>query len=163
MDPVQNAANGMVKIANAYDRLARAIKGFSSALNGLDPIKVGSFTRLTGNIAMLSAMDSAMFSNMMTVLEKRSGVFADMLKTQEKAAGRPSVKVGGVGGAVQGGKKGAEDTSHIKDKKGENQLTKLDRVIELLTKISTEVDGLDTYLQAQNKNAGLGSNSAGDY
>jgi hypothetical protein len=163
MDPVQNVANGMVKIATAYDKLARAIKGFSSALNGLDPIKVSSFTRLTGNIAMLSAMDSAMFSNMLKVLESRSGVFANMLKMQEDRAGaRPTVKAGGVGGAIQGGKKG-EDTSYLKDRKGETQLQKLDKMIELLSKISIEVDGLDTYLQSMNKNSGVGSNSSGDY
>jgi hypothetical protein len=162
LDPVQRVANGMLKIATAYDKLSRAIKGFSSALNGLDPIKVGSFTRLTGNIAMLSALDSNMFSNMLKVLESRSGVFVNMLKAQESAGGRPAVKVGGAGGAVQGGVKKGE-APLAKDKKGETQLQKLDKVIEILTKISTEVDGLDTYLQAKNKNAGVGSNSTADY
>jgi hypothetical protein len=144
MDPIQNVANGMVKIASAYDRLARAVKNFSSALNGLNPMSVNSFTRLTGNIAILSALDSNMFSNMMKVLESRSGVFANLLKVQykEAASARPTVKSPGGGGG--GGKK---DTAQAKDSRGETQLQKLDKVISLLKKLEMNSSDINTFLQ----------------
>ena len=82
IDPVQNVAKGMVMVAKCYDRLAKAVKNFSSSLNGIDPLRVNSFTRLTGNIALLSALDYKMFNNMMRVLDSQSGVFANMLQLQ---------------------------------------------------------------------------------
>jgi hypothetical protein len=145
LDPVQRVANGMVKIASAYDKLAKAIKNFSSALNGLDPIRVRSFTMLTGNIAMLSALDSTMFSNMLKVLESRSGVFAKMLQVQtSEISKRPVVKAGpGVGGAVQSKK---SDESYYKDSKGETQLQKLDKMIYLLKGLRDEAQGINSFL-----------------
>jgi hypothetical protein len=151
LDPISRAAKGMVKIASAYDKLAKSLSGFGSALSRLDPIKVLSFTRLTGNIAMLSAMDSAMFSNMLNVLERRSGVFANMLKMQDMGGGKRPTVASPLSSGVRNKKGGDDATSFNKDKKGETQLMKLDRVIELLSKISTEVDGLDTFLQAKSK------------
>ena len=150
LDPISRAARGMVKIASAYDKLAKSISNFGSAIGRLDPNKLLSFTRLTGNIAVLSALDSTMFNNMMTVLERRSGVFANMLKMQETGVGkRPMVTP--LSSGVRTKKAEDADNSHLKDKKGETQLMKLDKVIDLLSKISTEVDGLDTYIQAKSK------------
>lgn len=145
LDPVQRVANGMVKIASAYDRLARAVKNFSSALNSMSPGSINSFTRLTGNLAVLSAMDSGMFSNMLTVLEKRSGVFAKLIDMQDKKAqaSMPQVKAGGGGqGAAVGNKKG-----QFKDAKGETELQKLDKIIVLLSKLNNNVGSIDTFLQ----------------
>ena len=145
LDPVQRVANGMVKIASAYDRLARAVKNFSSALNSMSPGSINSFTRLTGNLAVLSAMDSGMFSNMLTVLEKRSGVFAKLIDMQDKKAqaSMPQVKAGGGGqGAAVGNKKG-----QVKDAKGETELQKLDKIIVLLSKMNNSVGSIDTFLQ----------------
>lgn len=158
LDPVQRVANGMVKIASAYDRLARAVKNFSSALNSLNPGSVNSFTRLTGNLAVLSAMDSGMFSNMLTVLEKRSGVFAKLIDMQDKKAGSsmPQVKAGGPGGAVI---KNKEGSGQPKDAKGENQLQKLDKIIFLLTKMNNNVGSIDEFLKnpkAKNDEIGKG-------
>jgi len=159
MDPVQRVANGMVKIASAYDKLAKAIKGFSSALNGLDPMRVRSFTVLTGNIAMLSAMDSTMFSNMLKVLESRSGVFADMLKVQTaELSKRPAVKAGPGGTDVQSKKSDGQQ----KDAKGETQLQKLDKVIVLLTALKNEAKGINEYLHNPTaKNEDMGSKGDG--
>jgi len=145
LDPVQRVANGMVKIASAYDRLARAVKNFSSALNSMSPGSINSFTRLTGNLAVLSAMDSGMFSNMLTVLEKRSGVFAKLIDMQDKKsqAFMPQVKAGGGGeGAAVKNKQGQP-----KDAKGETELQKLDKIIVLLSKMNNSVGSIDTFLQ----------------
>jgi len=157
LDPVQRVASGMVKIADAYDRLAKAVKGFSSALNSLDPMRVYSFTRLTGNIAMLSAMDSNMFSNMLKVLESRAGVFAKLIDIQEKKAmaTMPKVKTA-TGGASQTGKKG-EDYSGMRDAKGETQLQKLDKIVAILTLMNENVVTIDQFLQTSGgKNSDIG-------
>jgi hypothetical protein len=152
VDPISRAAKGMVKIASAYDKLASAIKGFSGALNGLDGGKVNMFRSLTGNLALLSAMDSNMFSNMLKVLESRSGVFANMLKqqAQSEGVGKGGVKgPGGKGGGVIQSTKGG--SGQPKDSKGETQLQKLDKIIVLLSSMNKTVGSgslLDNYLQS---------------
>ena len=161
-DPISKAARGMIKIASAYDKLASAIKGFSGALNSLDGGKVNMFRSLTGNLALLSAMDSNMFSNMLKVLESRSGVFANLLKDQAKAEGigKKGVKAPGGSGAIQTNKIGGD--GQLKDSKGETQLQKLDKVIALLSSMES-VTGfektLDTYLKS--KQADTGSDTIG--
>lgn len=158
MDPVQNIANGMVKIAGAYDKLARAIKNFSSALNGMDAVKVNSFTRLTGNLALLSAMDSTMFSNMLRVIETRSGVFADLLKSQAgEVTKRQGVSVSS-GGRGEAREKKDDPTKYLKDAKGETQLQKLDKVVALLSEMRTYAMNIDDHLHNRKRpNINLGS------
>lgn len=144
-DPITNISNGMVKIAGAYDRLARSIKSFGSALNGLDVVKVNAFRSLTANLAMLSAMDSTMFSNMLRVIESRSGVFANLLKSQTaEVSRRPGVNLGASGRPEQ--RERREDVSYLKDGKGENQLHKLDKVIALLAEMRTYTMNIDDHL-----------------
>jgi hypothetical protein len=156
-DPVENIANGMVKIAGAYDKLARAIKNFSTALNGMDVVKVNSFTRLTGNLALLSAMDSNMFSNMLKVIESRSGVFANLLKVQSAELGkRPGVNVAGSAGSAQ-----SKKAEQFKDNKGEDQLQKLDKMIILLKEMTKSAKSIDEHLQnpTAKKNEDIGAQS----
>ena len=151
LDPISRAASGMVKIASAYDKLASAIKGFSGALNSLDGGKVNMFRSLTGNLALLSAMDSNMFSNMLKVLESRSGVFANLLKEQAKAEGIGKKGVKMPGSAIQTNKGGdGKSDGQLKDGKGETQLQKLDKIIILLSSMETVMGfekSLDQYLQ----------------
>lgn len=157
LDPVENIANGMVKIAGAYDKLARAIKNFSTALNGMDAVKVNSFTKLTGNLALLSAMDSTMFSNMLRVIESRSGVFANLLKTQSGELGkRAGVAVKGTGAPVSSNPKKGEQGV---DAKGETQLQKLDKIYRELTRISSSAKSIDEALQkpGTKKNEDIGA------
>ena len=150
----------MVKIANAYDTLAKAVKNFSGAINGLNVGKLHEFRVLTGNLAMLSAMDSSMFSNMLKVLESRSGVFANMLQIQTAELGkRPAVKTGTGATGVQSKK---TDESYHKDAKGETQLQKLDKVILLLKTIKDEAQGINLYLHnPKETNADMGSKGDG--
>ena len=160
-DPISRAASGMVKIASAYDKLASAIKGFSGALNSLDGGKVNMFRSLTGNLALLSAMDSNMFSNMLKVLESRSGVFANLLRDQAKAEGIGAKKgVKAPGAAIQSNKGGAgKDDGQPKDKRGETQLQKLDKIVFLLSNINNVAGAggtLDTYLMAKQSETGGG-------
>jgi hypothetical protein len=150
-DPISKAAKGMVKIASAYDKLASAIKGFSGALNSLDGGKVNMFRSLTGNLALLSAMDSNMFSNMLKVLETRSGVFANLLRDQAKAEGigKKGVKAPGSGGSTIQTNKTVGNDGQPRDSRGETQLQKLDKIIVLLSSMEAVVGSektLDSYL-----------------
>jgi len=161
LDPISRVAKGMVKIANAYDTLAKAVKNFSGAINGLNVGKLQEFRVLTGNLAMLSAMDSTMFSNMLKVLESRSGVFANMLQIQTAELGkRPAVKTGAGATGVQSKK--TDESSYHKDAKGETQLQKLDKVILLLKTIKDEAQGINLYLHnPKETNADMGSKGDG--
>ena len=84
----------MVKLAKAYDRLAKSLRNFGGAIKGMDGEKLKQFRGMTSNIAVLSALDSKMFDNMLTVLESRSSVFAKMLNAQAPApTGRSNVEL----------------------------------------------------------------------
>jgi len=151
-DPISRAAKGMVKIASAYDALAKAVRNFSNALNSLNTVKLYQFRMLTGNLAMLSAMDSGMFSNMLKVLENRAGVFAKLIDIQERRAlsNMPQIRmnVPGVGGGASPQSKKGDDTSHIRDNKGETQLQKLDKIVAILTEMNNNVVTIDSWLQS---------------
>jgi hypothetical protein len=162
LDPISRVAKGMVKIANAYDALAKAVKNFSGAINGLNVGKLQEFRVLTGNLAMLSAMDSTMFSNMLKVLESRSGVFANMLQIQTaEISKRPAVKAGpGAGGAGVQSKK--SDESYHKDAKGETQLQKLDKIYQVMVALKNEAMDINTFLHTgKDTNADMGSRGDG--
>lgn len=136
-DPISNIASGMVKLANAYEKLAKSLKNFSNSLDGINQEKMNSFRSLTGNIALLSAMDSNMFGSMMDILETKSNVFANLLKSEYKYSnvGETTKKIDII-----------SDNKSTKDSKSGAELQRLDRIISLLSIISKEVGGLDTYL-----------------
>ena len=139
-DPISNVANGMVKLAKAYDRLSNSIRGFGSSLKTLDGKKLDQFRGMTSNIAVLSALDSRMFDNMLTVLESRSSVFAKMLNAQA-----PS----GVKRSSVGDKKSEKKEPVRKGKHGD-QLHQMDVLIDLMALLITQIgegSTLDEFLQ----------------
>ena len=140
LDPVSRAALGMNKMASAFDKLASSLNKFSSAIKSVDGQKVNMIRKLTGNIAILSSMDSKMFNNMMTVLEKRSSVFSKLLDSP-RGGGGPNVgeKPGG-GQREVWAKKGNQGPV---DGKGESALQKLDRIARILDSINKNVDTVD--------------------
>ncbi|MCK9477135.1 MAG: hypothetical protein M0R46_14520 [Candidatus Muirbacterium halophilum] len=149
VDPIQNIAKGMIKIAKAYDKLANSIKNFGSSMNSLDPTRIDSFARLTGNIALLSALDANMFSNMLTVLDSKSSVFVDMLKAQNEIfiANQSTVKVGS--SVITGV---SNKTTNV-----ETELDKLDKIITLLTSVNGNVGNINKFLhdpKIENKEIG---------
>jgi hypothetical protein len=152
-DPISRAAKGMVKIAGAYDALAKSIRNFGGALNSLNVVKLSLFRSLTGNLALMSAMDSTMFSNMLKVLEQRSGVFAQLLKDEAKNnMGRPTVTIPKPGAAVGAAVGSAGKGGPNKDSKGETSLQKLDKIIFLLSSINKEVVNLDEFIVLASNN-----------
>lgn len=146
LDPVSRTAKGMMKMANAFDALARSLDRFSKALKTVDKEKINVIRKLTANIAILSSMDSVMFNRMLTVLETRASVFGKLLDVQGRSAdlrARPTV-----GDRPPGQKPVAQKSKDQgpTDSKGENALVKLDRIADLLSKINSVTIHLDEYL-----------------
>ena len=139
-DPISNVANGMVKLAKAYDRLAKSLRNFGGAIKGMDGEKLKQFRGMTSNIAVLSALDSKMFDNMLTVLESRSSVFAKMLNAQAPApTGRSSVEL-----------KKKEGTGKEKKGKHGNSHAQMDILIEMMAVLISQIgsgSSLDDFLQ----------------
>lgn len=152
-DPISNVANGMVKLAIAYDRLARSLKNFSGALRGMDSKKLTEFRGMTSNIAVLSALDSKMFDNMLTVLETRSSVFAKILNAQAPTTTkRGNVKVDKRGDKQGANKKGKHGDSH----------RQMDILIELMGVLVNQIGSGSTLDEFLNKKLGEKRGSKGD-
>jgi len=141
LDPVSQTANSMVKLAGAYDKMATALKKFGGALASIDAKKVDVIRRLTGNMAVLAAMNEQAFSSMMTTLESKGSVFAKLLDVDKGKTG-PVVGEGkdkkGVGLA----------NKKPKGKYGETH-EQLDIMIDLLNNINRNTSSLDDFLAKQ--------------
>jgi hypothetical protein len=145
MDPISQAARGMVKIAGAYDKLATALKKFGGALQSIDGTKVNLIRRLTGNLAVLAALNQNAFEDMMQTLEDKASVFSKLLDVDNEKTKRPSVgdkKEGVV--ATKGG------TAKPKSKYGDTH-QQLDVIIGLLSKIDQSTSGVDEYIESKGR------------
>ena len=146
--PIDKIADGMHNMADAYDRLGDSITKFNTSLDGMNLEKVNAFRMLTNNIAVLSAMDSDMFSDMMEVLEENSSVFTDLLKQQTK---QDNAKAN-VGESVTKTKKPSpiEEQNKI-------LIERMESMISLLSNISNSNSSIDDHLTSQidNKNKEL--------
>jgi hypothetical protein len=140
IDPISQTAKGMIKLAGAYDKLASSLTKFSGSLQSIDGDKVDMIRRLTGNLAVLSAMNTNAFNSILTTLEDRSSVFSKILDG---------------GGAI-----GAEKRENVGDRKINTKESikpsvkskngtlseQLDTVIELLANINNSTSSLDEYI-----------------
>ena len=136
LDPISNAARGMITIAGAYDKLATSLKKFSSALSSIDGNKVNLIRKLTGNLAVLAAMNQDNLENMMKTLEARASVFSKLVEYDNKDSKRPTV----------GDKKEVvkKETGGKKSKMNTND--QLDMIIELLSTINQTTITLDQHV-----------------
>ena len=141
LDPVSQTANSMVKLASAYDKMATALKKFGGALASIDGKKVDIIRRLTGNMAVLAAMNEQAFNSMMTTLENKGSVFAQLLDVDK-------TKTGPVVGEGKGKKAGPIEKAKPKGKYGETH-QQLDIMIDLLNNINHNTSSLDDFLAKQ--------------
>ncbi len=141
-DPVSNTANSMIKLAGAYDKLANSLKKFGGALTSIDGKKVDLIRRLTGNLAVMAAMNENAFSNMMETLESKASVFSKLLDA-DVSSKKAATTVGGKKKTEAGVKK-----EEIKNKYG-NTSQQLDLVIDLLNNINHNTSSLDDFLAKQ--------------
>jgi hypothetical protein len=145
MDPISQAARGMVKIAGAYDKLATALKKFGGALQSIDGTKVNLIRRLTGNLAVLAALNQNAFEDMMQTLEDKASVFSKLLDVDNEKTKRPSVGDKKEGAVVTKG-----GTAKPKSKYGDTH-QQLDVIIGLLSKIDQSTSGVDEYIESKGR------------
>ena len=134
-DPISNAASGMVKLAKAYDRLSISIRRLGGAMKLLDANKLKQFRGLTANVAVLSALDSKMFDNMLQVLESRSSVFAKILKDESGVMD----KMGGTSKRPQVGAGASKRENASKEKRGKHG--DLNRQMDILIELMANIVG----------------------
>ena len=146
--PIDKIADGMYKVAGAYDKLGEAVSKFNISLTGMDLDKVNAFRMLTNNIAVLSAMDSNMFSDMMETLEDNTGVFSQLLVEQTKQD-NAKASVGETETSSPAGSPEEDQNRMLSEK--------IDAMIELLSNISGSNSSIDEHLLSQmdNKNKEL--------
>lgn len=148
MDPISQAANGMIKIAGAYDKLAIALNKFGSSLQSIDGTKVDVIRRLTGNLAILASMNQDSFSTMMQTLENKASVFGKLAEIDTERI--KTVNVGDVTRNIS--------TPSTINKSNNNDTGKqLDMVIALLTKLNIATGGLDDFIESKGKEVSLNS------
>jgi hypothetical protein len=137
-DPVSQTAKSMLKIAAAYDKLAQSIQKFGSSLQMIDGTKVNLIRRLTGNLAVLAAMDSDALNKMMQTLEERASVFSKLVEVEKARTNRPTV----------GDNKGrtTTETTAAGGPIKMNTNEQLDKIIEILSRIDTSTSTIDEYI-----------------
>jgi hypothetical protein len=146
---VIKAANGLTKIATAYDKLAKSVKSFTAAINTLDVKKIESFKSITGVLTNSSLSPGKKGAD--------KGLFDSLLKVKNDLSKPVSVK--SKSGAVS--QSAAKDIPQAKDGKGQTQLQKLDIVIDLMKQMVGATKSIDAHLQnpKAKKNEDIGSQS----
>lgn len=129
-DPMTNIANGMIKLAIAYERMAIAIAKFGTSLNLLDDKKLQMFKGISGSVANVT--------NKLNLKGTETEIM-NVKKVYDKSM--PSVKTG-----TTTSKTG--EKSEPKGKQG-SMHEQLDKVVELLAALNNSTKSLDAYLKEQ--------------
>jgi len=138
--PIDKIADGMYKVAGAYDKLGEAVSKFNISLTGMDLDKVNAFRMLTSNIAILSAMDSNTFSDMMETLEDNTGVFSQLLVEQTKQD-NAKASVGETETSTPAGSPEEDKNAMLE--------SKIDAMIQLLSQIQGSSSQIENYTIAK--------------
>jgi len=160
LDPISQAARGMITMAGAYDKLATSLKKFGGALSSIDGNKVNLIRKLTGNLAVLAAMNQDNLENMMKTLEERASVFSKLVEVDSEKSKRPTV----------GDKKVAPTTQPKPGGKSKMDThAQLDMIIQLLGNIGTTTKSLEDHVsgasegKVQTTSVAGGGNSGGGF
>jgi hypothetical protein len=160
LDPISQAARGMITIAGAYDKLATSLRKFGGALSSIDGKKVNLIRNLTGNLAVLASMNQDNLENMMKTLEERASVFSKLVEYDGTKTKRPAV----------GDKKAAPTTPGKPGGKPKMDThAQLDMIIQLLSNINQTTVSLDQHItgasegNVQTKSVAGGGNSGSSW
>jgi hypothetical protein len=77
---------GLSQLASGYEKLSKSIHLLGNSLNAIDMNKLNSIKSLTGNIVLLSLMDSEQFEKMMTAFENKGGIFIKLIEELDERA-----------------------------------------------------------------------------
>jgi hypothetical protein len=131
IDPITQAANGMIKIAGAYDKLANALKKFGGALSSIDAKKVNMIKGLNGSLALNGAKPAAK--------EEDKGLFSKIFNTDK-------VSKVSVGVAKNNSSDKIPDS---KVSKNGTLTQQMDILIDILNNINVSTKSVDSHLGTQ--------------
>jgi hypothetical protein len=84
-NPMDRVIDGMVKLGVAYNMLSKSISNFGNAINGIDAEKLSTIRAFTSNVILMSFMDPGAFEEMLDKLEKKAGLFTDIINDMNSA------------------------------------------------------------------------------
>ena len=149
-DPITNTANGMVKLANAYDKMSNSLVKFGQALGSIDASKVATFRNLNNGI-----MNTDANSGMGGLVNSVGSAVGSVVGGIGDAVGGFLSSVGNLFGGSSDSKPASISTTPGSLGKYGDSAQQLDAVIELLTKLNESTKSLDIYIkEQQSKNGG---------
>ena len=140
-------------MAKSFDKLSKSIKSFSDSIKAIDADKISQIRSLSTSVVMMSLMDPGQFDAMMDKLEKRSGVFNDLITDFDKKKSDAS----NTGITFKTNSNSKDKTNDIK-----TLSDKMDLTNALLADISSVVGGkgsLKNYLNRTKEDLTIGNNS----
>ena len=139
--PLERAVSNVTLLSIAFQKLGTSMNSLSNSIDSLDVEKLSMVKGLTSNVILLSLMDPDVFNDMMDKLEKRGGVFNDLIKDFEEKK--------------EGGTKAKSLRATVSTDKGKSDSQilgeKVDRMTAILADISTVVGSggtLKSYLNS---------------
>jgi hypothetical protein len=81
--PLEEAVSNIVLLATAFDKLGTSMNKFSNSIQGIDLESLKMVKGLTNNVILLSLMDPDMLNDVLDKIEKRGGVFTELIKDFE--------------------------------------------------------------------------------
>lgn len=92
--PLEEAVSNIVLLASAFDKLGDSMNKFSNSIQGINLDSLKMVKGLTNNVILLSLMDPDMLNDVLDKIEKRGGVFAELVKDfEDKKASNVSTPV----------------------------------------------------------------------
>jgi len=124
-DPITNIANGMIKLAGAYDVMTKSLLKFGSALSLLDSGKLKTFSSISKSVININ--------------DKSGSSINDKSGNKNSIISKAGMSTYGVN--VNNGN--YKETSN---KKNDNLSAKMDKVISLLSILTKSTKSLDTFI-----------------
>jgi hypothetical protein len=78
-NPINRVIDGMIRLGSAYNILSKSINNFGNAIDRIDVEKLSTIKSFTSNVILMSLMDPKEFEEMLDKLEKKAGVFTDII------------------------------------------------------------------------------------
>ncbi len=137
-DVVEDFADGMVKLAEAYEKFGESLSKFNTELSAMDVERLTAVKNLSGSLVMLSLMDPGQFDSMMNSLESKAKIFVDVMKDVEKSAPEEKAKASATTAVNRPGAKVAPTTPV---KQVTPVVSKQDQMIDNLQKTMAGLQG----------------------
>lgn len=158
-EPLYDFADGLVEIAEAYDKFVESVSKLNSTIKEIDLERLDALKTLTGGIILMSLMDADQFSDMMDALEEKAEIFVE---TINKLEGESSSKESGGPKVQSKGKATAEVSVKAKepDISFKEILAELQNITRNTGSIASDAQSIQDHLVEKNTPFNIGSNKA---